>query len=192
MNEQIKDFFDQRASKWDQYGQDDPRTIELFLNLLPMRPGELVLDLACGTGVLTPYLLKRDVHIYGLDLSSKMIEVAKSKFQENGDLEFHQGDFYELQGIKANHIVCYNAFPHFLDIEGFAKKADEILLPHGYLLIAHDRGRVALDAHHDAHASHVSRHLLPVEKEIEAFLPYFKVLKAEESDHHYLLLMQKR
>jgi trans-aconitate 2-methyltransferase len=67
-----------------------------FFNLLervPDRPYREIVDLGCGTGVLTQSLAERwpEAHVVGLDNSPQMLAGA-SKFEIPGRLEFVQGD----------------------------------------------------------------------------------------------------
>ena len=189
----VQEFFDIRASKWDSWSDEKPEFMKQLISLLSIKEGGRVLDLACGTGILTPYLLQtKAAYILGLDISPKMIEVAKGKFQENARLQFKAGDFYQSDCGEFDSIICFDAYPHFLDVPGFVKTAHQHLKKDGILLIAHDSGRVALDKHHDAHAKGVSRHLLPVEKEVKRFESLFRVIKIEETDSSYILLLKRK
>lgn len=193
MNEHIKRFFDEHASNWDQHERPNPDYIKSLLSLLDIQKHMDILDLACGTGVLTPYLLDTPAKkILGLDLSSLMIEEAKKKFPEENRLTFQCGDFYEGGFGLFDRIICFNAYPHFLDVDGFALKAKESLKEHGLLLIAHDLGREGLNQHHAAHAAHVSRHLASAKEEAEIIGKHLKVLKFEESKNHFLVLAEKK
>ena len=189
----VQEFFDIRASIWDDWSKDDPSFIRSFLNLISIKEGGRVLDLACGTGVLTPFLLETKASfILGMDISPKMIEVAKSKYEESSRLRFLAKDFYSYDGERFDHIICYNAYPHFLDVDGFVEKAFALLQPDGTLTIVHDAGRVALDTHHDAHAKGVSRHLLPVNEEAKQFSKRFDIIKAEEGESSYLIHLRRK
>ena len=193
MSESVKEYFNERASRWDSFGDDDANTIEYFLSLLDIQEGESVLDLGCGTGVLGKQLLETPAkEILGVDVSDKMIEVAQQKYQGIARISYLCKDFYELRHEPFDHIICYNAFPHFLDVEGYVKQAYSLLKDGGTLLIAHNRGRAALDAHHAHHSQGVSRMLRPVEEEIQDFQKHdFTPLNSIDTENMFFFLLKK-
>ena len=74
-------FFDGRAEHWDLHSAPKETVINTILNSAGVSPGVSVLDVGCGTGVLFPYYLSRNVyHITGVDLSPGMIQRANEKF----------------------------------------------------------------------------------------------------------------
>ena len=52
---------------------------ELLLDLLQPRPGEVILDVGCGTGVFTTYILGFGTRVTGLDISYPMLMRAELK-----------------------------------------------------------------------------------------------------------------
>ena len=77
--EEVRAFFDRLAPEWDA-GQifDDEKTNRI-LDVAGIVPGTTVLDVGCGTGVLAPYYLKRDVRrVIAVDLSPEMIRIAQA------------------------------------------------------------------------------------------------------------------
>ncbi|HYE26815.1 MAG TPA: methyltransferase domain-containing protein [Allosphingosinicella sp.] len=49
------------------------------LELLAPQPGELILDLGCGDGVLTAQIMASGARVIGLDASEAMVEAARSR-----------------------------------------------------------------------------------------------------------------
>ena len=190
MNESVKEYFDNLAGRWDSFGSPNRDFIEKIIAYAQIDSSSEVLDLGCGTGVLTPYLLQTNASlIKGMDISKKMIEEAKRKW-DDPRVTFMSKDYLSSSG-KYSHIICFNAFPHFLDKNKFVEKTKESLQIGGILIIAHDNGRIALDAHHDAHAKGVSRHLLPVEEEVACFKDGFEVLRAYDEDDAYFFILKR-
>lgn len=180
-------YFDSLAQAWD---EGDTSSLEEFLLPLDIKKGQKVLDLACGKGVITPYLYqKSQTKVKAIDLSTKMIEGAKERYKDNPNLEFKALDFYELKDGGYDYIVCFNAYPHFLDTEAFVKSLYANLNKDGRFAICHNLGRKGLQhCHEGKDIAPLSRDLLPVEKEIEVFLPYFRILKAEENEESYWII----
>jgi demethylmenaquinone methyltransferase/2-methoxy-6-polyprenyl-1,4-benzoquinol methylase len=56
------------------------------------RPGELVLDVAAGTGTSSAAIAARGAHVVAADFSAGMIEVGKARQAGNPRLEFVQAD----------------------------------------------------------------------------------------------------
>ena len=52
---------------------------ELLIDFLKPGPGEVILDVGCGTGVFTGDILSRGPHVIGLDISSPMLRRAIQK-----------------------------------------------------------------------------------------------------------------
>ena len=72
------------ASRWSpaDYAQNAafvPRLGDAVLQLLAPQPGELILDVGCGDGVLTARIAAAGAKVIGLDASPEMVEAARSR-----------------------------------------------------------------------------------------------------------------
>ncbi|MDZ8050784.1 MAG: class I SAM-dependent methyltransferase [Aulosira sp. ZfuVER01] len=65
-------YEDKHAFVW-QYGED-------LLQLLNPKPGELILDLGCGTGQLTEKIAQTGAEVMGIDSAATMIEKARQNY----------------------------------------------------------------------------------------------------------------
>lgn len=100
-----------------------------------------VCDAGCGPGHVTRYLHDRGCDIFGLDVSPRMVELARSL---NPDVEFVAGDLRELPVDDASlaGIVCFYSLLHLesnhlpLALAALRRK----LRPGGRLLLAVHEG----------------------------------------------------
>lgn len=70
------------------------------LRLLDVRPGERVLDVACGQGVLCRALARAGTRVTGVDLSRSLIEAAKRRDdRDSPQIEYLVGDARNLGAL---------------------------------------------------------------------------------------------
>ena len=80
---EVIEFFDRLAPGWDAEMVRNDEIISTILDNAAVTEGKVILDVACGTGVLIPDYLKRKVaSVTGIDISPKMAEIAKAKFPQ--------------------------------------------------------------------------------------------------------------
>ncbi|MDY6391918.1 MAG: methyltransferase domain-containing protein [Bacilli bacterium] len=188
----VETFFNSVASKWDDWANDDMDRVRALFSQIGIKPGDKVLDLACGTGVVTELLHEFSLApVHGLDIAENMIVRAKEKYQGREFATFEACDFMEYQGVKFDVIAIYNAYPHFLDPKGLSSRLAASLNPEGKFAIVHSLGRKQLSAHHDPLGPKISRDLLPAREEAEFFKEEFEVLKADEGEDFYLIIGAK-
>jgi demethylmenaquinone methyltransferase/2-methoxy-6-polyprenyl-1,4-benzoquinol methylase len=186
----VAEFFDRCAPWWDEDMVRNEPVICAILNNGGITAGVTVLDVACGTGVLFPDYLNRNVaSVTGIDLSPKMAKIAQEKFPQVqvlcGDVE--ETDF----GKKFDRIMVYNAFPHFPDPERLIQVLSGLLKPGGVLSVAHGMSRHALTEHHKR-AEAVSIELLHEEDLARIFSKYLSVTTVISDDRMYQVCGQKQ
>lgn len=189
--EPITEFFDTLAAHWDDDASEASIKAAYCLESLPIKEGDRVIDVGCGTGVAVPVLYglcKRTV--LGLDISGRMAAIARSKFPPEM-ATFKGQNLYSYRDSGFDALVCYNSYPHFLDKEGFAKKASELLKPGGLLAICHSCGREELDKCHTG-AMHVSRSLDGIEEEFAPYKEQFDLIESEDNESSYRLIMRRK
>ena len=187
--ESIKDFFDKLASSWDDDMVKNEEVIKIILDNASITSGIDVLDVACGTGVLIEDYLKRDVNrITAIDLSSEMIKVAESKFNDDR-VKFICGDILEFNdNEKYDSIMVYNAFPHFCDGEALIRHLSSLLKENGTLSIAHGMSRDKINKHHSGSASSVSNNLISAKELSDIFSKYLTVKDVISNDLMYQVM----
>lgn len=100
--------YHERFSQLDLYND----TYELFSALIPLRHST-ILDVGCGPGTITNYLLKRrpDLKMLGVDLAPNMLTIAK---QNNPTAEFKLMDCREISKLDTQFdaVVCGFTIPY--------------------------------------------------------------------------------
>ncbi|MCY9514809.1 class I SAM-dependent methyltransferase [Paenibacillus apiarius] len=96
-----------------------------------LRPGQRVLDLACGTGTLTLMIKQAqlEAEIIGLDADPEVLAIAKTKAEQNQlDISFQKGMSLDLPFPDAHldHIFS-SLFFHHLTLEMKRKTLEELL-----------------------------------------------------------------
>ena len=84
MSSMWRDFFDSQAATYEEnpFTKNTVAEVDFLLSLYPLKPGASILDIGCGTGRHSIELAKRGYQMTGLDLSEKMLEVAKTNARE--------------------------------------------------------------------------------------------------------------
>ena len=187
----IADFFDSLAPFWDEGTAMPPSWL---LDKIGIQEGDSVLDVGCGSGIITGSLAEYSHSlVLGVDISPKMIEKAKVNHANNPNVSFLNADFCQYGFDSAfDIIVIYNAFPHFLDKAALKDALVRGLKPNGKAAILHSLSREQLKNHHSGLSSKISRELDDPRTEASFFEPELFILEAEESSRHYLILLQKR
>lgn len=189
----IARYFDSKAAVWDSLAFKSSSEIRGLLARLCVLPGERVLDVACGTGVILGWLAEMcGAGVVGVDISGKMIEEARKKYAGVQGVEFVHADFLEWDGRGFDYAVIYNAYPHFMDPAALSAKLAEVLVPGGRFAILHSHSRQWLTDHHNKIVPPISRVLEPVAEEARWFEPQFDILAAEESEDYYLIIGSKK
>lgn len=185
MNKQdVIQFFDEKAAGWDADMIRSDRIIATILDNAEIKAGDSVLDVACGTGVLFPDYVNRNIaDITAIDISPEMAKIAQSKFPQ---VQVLCGDVEQTAfSRKFDRIMVYNAFPHFPDPENLIKVLSGLLNPGGTLTVAHGMSRAHIDAHHKGKASKVSVGLMHEDALAELFAKYLTVTVKISDDQMY-------
>src|SRR5262249_7367044 len=118
------EFFDRHAEADDYNVFTDAaneKLIDAFLTYTGLGKGAVVADLGCGSGVFTHLLKCRGLQPSGVDISPKLIALAR---QKHPDMPFYEGDVEQLpfadetfDGLLLSGIVH-----HFPDPQLFASE----------------------------------------------------------------------
>ena len=187
-------YFDSRAEFWDAEMIKSDEKIELILDNAGIASGMDILDVACGTGVMFPYYLKRGVgSITGIDISPKMAQISAEKFADESVINVICGDVEEVDFHRSfDAIIIYNAFPHFPDPKRLIASLCSHLKPGGVLTVAHGASRETIDSHHKGPAGKVSVGLMEAEELKKIFEKSLHVKTVISNDKMYQVCGVKR
>ena len=102
--EQVAEFY---ARTYDESVPDWPGEMDFYQQMAAemKRDGGKVLEIACGTGRVAIRLAQNNVNIVGLDLSAKMLEVARKKSVGLENTRWVQGDMRSFELDEAFGLV---------------------------------------------------------------------------------------
>ena len=127
------------------------------------RPGQRILDVACGTGIVARTLAERldrsaasAGSITGVDVNPAMLDVARGL---RPDLTWLAGDAAELPrpDVSADLVTCQAALMFFPDRVAALREMARVVAPAGRMLL-HVPGRLERSAGYAALADVVARH----------------------------------
>jgi ubiquinone/menaquinone biosynthesis C-methylase UbiE len=143
-------FYDSKSFDYDATWHND--FTRRFISYLDIQPGQQVLDLACGTGLLTfreADAVRREGQVIGVDVTPGMLAVATQRQKQGGDkysnITFLEGDVLhldeteELKGRQFDVITIASALVLFPDPKAAIEHWTEFLKPGGV---------IAMDATH--------------------------------------------
>lgn len=145
LRDEIRDYWSLRAKAFDQQPgheifstEEADAWRELFSQFLGAGDGRKVLDLACGTGVISHLLFDLDFNVTGIDWSDAMLAIAKEKSQKRGSsIRFLLGDAERTAEPDASYdvIVTRHLVWTLVDPEAAFAHWYRLLKPGGKLLI---------------------------------------------------------
>ena len=102
-------------------------------------PGGRVLEIGCGTGLLSLELSRNNFDVLGLDVSPKNIEVAKKYAnRSSGKLDYLACDALNFtpENEKYDAVVFFRSFHHFENLQKLVENIRNWLAPGGKLAIS--------------------------------------------------------
>lgn len=112
---------------------------ELTLDELKLSPGDRLLDIACGTGIVARVAKQRlgdTGQVVGVDVSSDMLAVARNVAP---DIDWREGNAASLplrEGEQFDVVVCQQGLQFFTDKTAAIAQMRRALAEHGRLAVA--------------------------------------------------------
>ncbi|KNZ41170.1 hypothetical protein AKG39_13695 [Acetobacterium bakii] len=171
----------------------NPEKITAILTLANIKSNSRILDIATGTGILVPHLLKHEPdEIVAIDLSELMIAQAR-KNHIDPRVRFQSANFYEFEQTGFDFAIAYSAYPHFSDKEAFARKLSDSLNPNGRFMIAHSESKETINGRHSGdEVRKVSSSLKEAATESSYFKAAFDIDILVDTDELYIISGIKR
>ncbi len=107
------------------------------LKLLDARPGQRILDLACGPGTLSRYvaaMVEPGGEVVGVDLAPGMIALARSLNIAGARFELMDVEHLTFADQSFDAAVCGHGLQFVPDLPGALREARRVLRPHGRLV----------------------------------------------------------
>ena len=154
--------------------QFDPFAAEL-VRRLPTRPPGDVLEIACGTGLVTKRLRERldpALRLMATDLSATMLDYAKAQLGQHDGIEWREADALKLPFPDGafGAVVCGFGIMFVPDRQGMLREARRVLVDGGILLLS-VWDRVEENPHALASAE-VIEAMFPGDAEMRFRIPY--------------------
>lgn len=120
-------------------GEDQKAIREAYLDALQIQPGERVLDVGCGTGVVTRTVAQRlgpSGRVVGLDPSPVLLSIGREIAEREGlaqQIEFRVGDVRRLPFDEATFdvVLAITALSHSTDAEQAIPEMLRVVRPGG-------------------------------------------------------------
>jgi SAM-dependent methyltransferase len=145
-------FFAPRAAGWDsKFGHDLPAYAEAVASARP-EPGDLALDVGCGTGRALPALaagVGPTGHVIGLDCTRDMLTQARAQGRDRwATLVRADARHLPLPDAAAGVVFAAGLVHHLPDPAAGLAELARVTRPGGRLVLFHPTGRAALAARH--------------------------------------------
>lgn len=180
----IQKFFDARAAQWDDKFNNNQAAKNIINIFKKEIKGKSILDIGCGTGVLTFPLKEIGANkIVGIDVSKKMIDIAKNKFKTE---EFVCDNLLTWNcKERFDVVIMYNVYPHLHPKQKIVNKVYDLLNNNAYFIVAHGASKEEINCHHQSHAAKVSSKLLSANEESKIWSNLFKIDKLYDEELYF-------
>jgi len=139
VKENSKAAFNQQADTYDKdiKGQHARSLYPVLLEKLSHISFQSALDLGCGTGEMLKLILQEDAgkELYGIDLSEKMLQVAKSKLPEQVKLLLGDSETLPFSDNTFDVVYCNDSFHHYPAPMNVLREVQRVLKPGGTFLM---------------------------------------------------------
>ena len=147
----LKDFFNNQATAWDENQARYRPHPEELLNALRLRPGEDVLEIGCGSGWLMESLARRIApgRLFALDFSGEMLRKAAAREMNYPVVIIYaSAEDIPLPDQAVDRVLMINTFSQFPKPELVISETARVLRKGGRLDIKYFFSRKEINSHH--------------------------------------------
>lgn len=142
--------YDEIAEWYDGWLGDRPMGTDPFFPSAEAQLGDIrgqrILDLACGQGRVSRYLAEQGAQVVGVDISAKLLEIARrreidrpSGAHRPGTIEYRQTDAHTLDGVEDrafDGVICHMALMDIADLTATLRAVVRVLRPGGWFVFS--------------------------------------------------------
>ena len=110
--------------------------LKLVLNMLKPRPGELVLDAGCGTGVFTSGIIEKGASVIGLDVSRPMLNRATYKIKHRFSCVCADMLYLPFENNTFDKAISITAIEFIKDARQALGELERVTKPGGAIVVA--------------------------------------------------------
>ncbi len=136
----VREFYGRRTSYDNEEGTRHPLEAKILLEFVPLQPGQTILDVATGTGLVAIPAAEKvgsEGYVTGIDMTPGMLYQARQKIAtaklENIELIEADIESYNLSDDGFDVVFCCEAIVLFTDIPAILQKWYRCLKPGGFI-----------------------------------------------------------
>ncbi len=137
--QQSKTHFDRDAAEYDKSGKYAAvrSTYHYVIDEALRYHFQSWLDVGCGTGALLSMIAeqRKDIKLFGIDLSEEMIKVARANLGEAADLRVSNSEKLPFEDNRFDLITCTFSFHHYPNPKAVLTEMKRVLSQKGKLII---------------------------------------------------------
>lgn len=143
--QEIIEFYDGMSTKWESGISDERIKINSYFldDILKEDKRMFILDVGCGAGCMSRRYIKEGHTVFGIDISTKMIQLAKNRTLQSLDIRHLSRIVFIVRDItnltnslpKFDLVIANDVIEHTIDPEVALKNCIGLVADEGYIYI---------------------------------------------------------